>query len=257
MNRPQLRPLVFLLVLLTLLTAVSVVFAAGTVSTTCPGSLESRFEVGDQGRVAREFSTLRNAPAGIPIAYKAYGSVFTVVGEAVCANNLLYVQIDFGDGLVGWANESQVASEWGSNLYWLEPVTAVTPTPTTPTPETETPTPETETPTPETETPTPEPTTPPTSEPPCAASLPPVLAVGDTGVVARAYSTLRDVPAGNPIAVYGNGATFEVTDGPICAGYGPLTWYKIKYADGKEGWASESQRVSIWGSDLYWLPPAD
>lgn len=239
MYRPQVKSMVLLLVVLAVLTSVSAVFADGAVSTTCTGSLETRFAVGDEGQVAREYSTLRDAPAGIPIAYKAYGSVFTVVGEAVCANNLLYVQIDYGSGMVGWANESQVSSEWGSNLYWLDPVTATTPTPT-----------------PATETPTPTPVTPPpTSEPPCAASLPPVLTVGDTGIVAQAYSTLRSAPAGPPIAIYTKGAMFEVLEGPICAGYGPLTWYKIKYEDGKEGWASESQRVSIWGIDNYWLEP--
>lgn len=243
MYRPHVKLMVLFLVVLAILTSVSAVFADGAVSATCTGSLESRFAVGDQGQVAREYSTLRNAPAGVPIAYKAYGSVFTVVGEAVCANNLLYVQIDYGSGMVGWANESQVSSEWGNNLYWLDPVTTVTPTPTTPTP------------TPETPTPTPA-TPPPTSEPPCAASLPPRLVVGDGGMVAQGYSTLRSAPAGNPIAVYPHGTRFEVLEGPICAGYGPLTWYKIKYADGKKGWASESQRVSVWGSNLYWLEKA-
>ncbi|MCA9893969.1 MAG: SH3 domain-containing protein [Anaerolineae bacterium] len=241
MIRSQMKPLVFLLVLLLVLTGVSAVFAAGAVSATCPGSLESRLTVGDQGRVAREYSTLRNAPAGVPIAYKGYGSVFTVVGNAVCANNLLYVQIDYGSGLIGWANESQVSSEWGGNLYWLEPAASTTPVTPTPTAVPVTPVPT---------------TPPPTTLPPCAASLPPLLAVGDGGMVAREYSTLRDAPAGNPVAIYPHGSRFEVLEGPICAGYGPLTWYKIRYTDGKEGWASESQRISIWGSNLYWLEKA-
>lgn len=248
MKRSQFKPMLLLVALLTALTGVSAVFAAGSVSPTCPGSLETRLSVGDDGMVARSYSTLRDAPAGNPIAIKTYGSMFTVIGDAVCAsNNLFYVQIDYGGGQVGWANESQVVSEYGSQ-YWLEPssdATPTTPAPTTPAPTTPAPT-------------TPAPPTPlPTTEPPCAASLDPRLEVGDEGVVARAFSTLRDAPAGNPIGIYLFDSRFEVLEGPICAGYGPLTWYKIRYLDdGKEGWASESQRRSIYGSNLYWLEEA-
>ncbi|QPC82158.1 hypothetical protein G4Y79_21120 [Phototrophicus methaneseepsis] len=264
MKRLTPKTLLLLLVLLMMFTGVSAVFADGTVSTTCPGSLATRLSVGDMGRVARSFSTLRTAPAGEAIAVYPYGTTFTVVGAATCAGNLLYVQIDYGSGIVGWANESQVVSDYGSQ-YWLEPYTGPTVTPPTPTvtPTTPTVTPVTPTVTPVTVTPTPATPTPvtvtplPTSMPPCAASLPPRLEVGDMGMVAGAFSTLRNAPAGTPIQVYPHGTRFEVLEGPICAGFGPLTWYKIHYLEsGAEGWASESQRYSIYGSDMYWLEEA-
>lgn len=89
----------------------------------------------------------------------------------------------------------------------------------------------------------------------CAGSLAPRLAVGMTGQIARTYSTLRDVPAGNPTHIVYAPATFTVLEGPVCAGYGPLIWYRIDYGDGLTGWASESQVYSIWGNNLYWLEP--
>lgn len=89
----------------------------------------------------------------------------------------------------------------------------------------------------------------------CAGSLAPRLAVGMTGQIARTYSTLRNVPAGTPVYVVYSPATFTVLEGPVCAGYGPLTWYRIDYGDGRTGWASESQVYSMWGNNLYWLEP--
>jgi hypothetical protein len=94
----------------------------------------------------------------------------------------------------------------------------------------------------------------------CAGSLPPRLAVGDTGRIAERFSTLRRIPAGtgrNVIAVIraSQNLTFEVLEGPVCAGFGPLTWYRIRYSNGQEGWASESQRRSIYGNNRYWLEP--
>lgn len=89
----------------------------------------------------------------------------------------------------------------------------------------------------------------------CAGSLPARLAINDRGRIAERFSTLRYYPAGQPIYVVYSPAEFTVLDGPICAGYGPLTWYYIRYDNGWEGWASESQVWSIYGYNRYWLEP--
>ena len=91
----------------------------------------------------------------------------------------------------------------------------------------------------------------------CAGSLEPHLHVGDTGRIAHVFSTLRSSPAGMPIRVMFSPATFQVLEGPLCAGYGPLTWYRIQYENGATGWASESQVWSRWGFNLYWLESAE
>lgn len=94
----------------------------------------------------------------------------------------------------------------------------------------------------------------------CAGSLPTQLAVGDTGFIAERFSTLRYYPAGPALHVVYAPAVFEVVAGPVCAGYGPLAWYYIRYDDTYgygygEGWASESQLYSIYGNFRYWLLP--
>ncbi len=100
--------------------------------------------------------------------------------------------------------------------------------------------------------------------PDCAGSLPSQLVAGGTGQIAERFSTLRYYPAGPAIHVVYNDyyysatpKTFSVVAGPICAGYGPLTWYYIRYDDPAlgEGWASESQNYSIYGNFRYWLVP--
>lgn len=92
----------------------------------------------------------------------------------------------------------------------------------------------------------------------CAGSLEPRLLIGQIGQIAERFSTLRTIPAGtgsNVIdVIYATEElTFEVLEGPVCAGFGPLTWYRIRYSNGQEGWASESQRSSIYGNNRYWL----
>lgn len=92
--------------------------------------------------------------------------------------------------------------------------------------------------------------------PPCAGSLPTRLVTGEPGRIAERFSTLRYYPAGPAIRVVYAPATFDVIAGPVCAGYGPLAWYYIRYRDGRgEGWASESQRYSSYGYNRYWLLP--
>jgi hypothetical protein len=87
----------------------------------------------------------------------------------------------------------------------------------------------------------------------CAGSLPPRLVVGDQGRIAQRFSTLRETPAGKPIKVIYAPARFVVLQGPICDGFGPLTWYEIQYETGEKGWASESQVYSLFGLNQYWL----
>ncbi|MDZ4767273.1 MAG: hypothetical protein SGI73_22250 [Chloroflexota bacterium] len=91
----------------------------------------------------------------------------------------------------------------------------------------------------------------------CAGSLAPVLTVGQTGQIASRFSTLRHTPAGRVIRVVYAPATFTVLEGPVCGGFGPLTWYLIRYENGDEGWASESQKTSIYGNNQYWLEAAE
>jgi hypothetical protein len=186
----------------------------------CPGSLLPRLVVGQSGRVARVFSSLRSSPAGPAFRFMPGGSVFTVLEGPVCAsNNLYYYRIDYGNGVVGWANESQVSSQYGSNLYWLEPYEVT-------------------------------PTTPPD---PCAGSLATRLTVGGQGQIAQRFSTLRSAPAGAPIRFVFAPATFTVLEGPACAA--GLVFYRIDYGNGLVGWANESQKTSIYGSNQYWLEP--
>ncbi len=217
---------------------------AQSVDPNCPGSLMPRLRPGVQGRVAQSFSTLRSAAGGPGVRIMPGGSVFTVLEGPVCATpaRLNYFRIDYGNGITGWANESQVVSEFGSNRYWLEPLG--TGGPVTPTP---------------TRTPTPAVTPiPPTAMPAvgCAGSPPPRLRVGQQGVVAQRFSTLRAAPASESvIRVMPGGSVFTVLEGPVCAGYGPLSWYRIDYGNGLIGWASEGQVYSEFGSNQYWLAP--
>ena len=46
---------------------------------------------------------------------------FTVLAGPASDGFLCYFQIQYDNGLSGWAVESQVSSEWGSNMYWLAP----------------------------------------------------------------------------------------------------------------------------------------
>lgn len=197
----------------------------------CPGSLAPRLAVGANGRIAQAFSSLRTAPAGPAFRVIYAPATFRVVAGPVCAGAvpLWYWQIDYGGGLVGWASESQVVSEYGYNQYWLAPATTTTPTPT-PTVTPGTPTPTT-----------------------CSGSLAPRLRVGGTGSIAQAFSSLRSAPAGPAFRIVYAPASFTVVSGPVCAGN--LLFWEIDYGGGLRGWANESQVVSIYGANQYWLRP--
>jgi len=208
----------------------------------CSGSLPNQLSVaGQTGHVARYFSTLRAAPASNQVlAYVVSPAEFVVAappdaGSVVrCVNNLFYVYVQYTSapyaGLAGWATESEVSSIYGSNLYWLEPFT-------------------------------PEPPPPPS----CEGSLPNVLdTVGEAGQIAERFSTLRTAPGGAEGVVVNAPANFVVAapaDGGAsvrCAG--GYVYVYIQYTSGavsgQAGWALESERVSIYGFDRYWLEPA-
>jgi hypothetical protein len=201
----------------------------------CSGSLAPRLAVGDTGYVVRSYSSLRSTPGGPAFRIMYNGATFTVVEGPVCANGLVHFRVDYGNGIVGWAAESQRNSIYGNNLYWLAPTSTTTPTPTP--------------------SPTPSPTPNPGQPANCAGSLAPRLSVGQQGVVARDFSSLRTAPAGPVFRIIPGGTRFTVLEGPVCAGYGTLTWYRIDYGAGLVGWASESERYSIYGNNLYWLAP--
>jgi len=203
----------------------------------CPGSLPTRLAIGMRGRVAQSYSSLRVEPGGAVRAVKYKGDEFTVIDGPACGNTLTHYKLDYGDGNVGWASESQVYSVWGDNQYWLEPVPGtggaglqegqgggggeeqvVEPVVDN-----------------------------------CAGSLAARLVVGQRGVVARTYSTLRSAPNGLGFRIMPNGQVFTVLEGPSCAG--GLAWYRLDYGNGVVGWASESQKWSAWGNNLYWLEP--
>lgn len=231
----------FVLVAVVLFPAGNVLAAPGENGTRvpCPGSLATRLEIGMEGYVAQRFSSLRDVPAGNVIRTMYRGATFTVIDGPACGATLTHYKLDYGNGVVGWASESQIYSFYGNNQYWLAPSTVVATTtqsaiadgqggaeamsPVDPVN--------------------------------CLGSLPPRLEVGDTGRVARSYSTLRSVPAGPAMYYMTTGMTFTVLEGPVCAGYDDLVWYRIEYPGGTKGWASESQVNSPWGVNLYWLAP--
>ncbi len=89
----------------------------------CAGSLPTQLVVGQQGQIAERFSTLRYYPAGPAIRVMYSPATFTVLDGPLCAGYgpLAWYLLDYGDGLIGWASESQVWSIYGNNRYWLEP----------------------------------------------------------------------------------------------------------------------------------------
>jgi hypothetical protein len=188
----------------------------------CPGSLATRLLMGGRGMIAESFSTLYDAPAGIEIQTINAPAEFTVLAGPVSDGFLCYFQVLYDNGLTGWVVESQVASEWGDNMYWLAPIGAP----------------------------------PPVLEPVnplCPGGLVNQLSIGMRGYVVSTYSTLRDAPGGNPIQRVYSPAEFTVIGGPVSDGY--LCYFQLLYDDASTGWASESQLVSAWGSNKYWLAP--
>lgn len=223
------------LIVLGILIIVSVLAAAPALAQDvyCPESLPTRLNAGDRGQIAQAFSTLRYTPNGETISTVYAPAQFTVISK-LCDGFTWVLQIQYDNGLTGWAVESQTLSEFGMNDYWLEPIDAP-PAPTLPPPT------------------LPTPSIPPPAYDDCTNALPSQLRVGDLGYVAQAFSTLRDSPAGAAVERVYAPATFQVVDGPVCAGNN--YYYRIAYSDGSSGWALEGQAASAWGSNQYWLLP--
>lgn len=90
----------------------------------CPGGLPNQLSVGMRGYVVSTFSTLRDAPGGNPVQRVFAPAQFTVIGGPVSDGYLCYFQLLYDDASTGWASESQLFSAWGSNKYWLAPITS-------------------------------------------------------------------------------------------------------------------------------------
>ena len=141
---------------------------------TCGGTT-SRLLVGELARVIVEPGQtlrLRSAPSlsGATSARLDPGLILVVVQGPICADGYPWWQLQTAEGLLGWA------AEGSGVVYFLEPVSpaSVTPSPVppsaTPAPPTETPVPASATPIPPSETPVPPSTTP---VPPSATPIPP------------------------------------------------------------------------------------
>ncbi len=213
--------LVTTLVIIPFVLSISTVSAQADAS--CTASLPNRLSVGETGRIAFTFSTLRNAAGGAAIATVFAPASFTVIGGPTCVDGLFYVQVDYGNGQTGWANESEVASKFGNNLYWLEEFTPPPPPAAT-----------------------------------CAGSLPAQLTTaGQTGRIADVFSTLRSAPNAPGTRVDAP-ATFTVVTPSTCVNQ--AYWVQITYIDGplagQTGWALESQVYSVYAINRYWLEPA-
>ena len=109
----------------------------------------------------------------------------------------------------------------------------------------------------------------PTADPNCPGSLLPGLTPGGPGHVASFFSSLRNAPDGSVKQIIFSPATFSVQTAeqtladtglsqPSCKN-NIWFWY-IQYTDvegSPYGWASESQVVSIFGLNQYWLLPGE
>ncbi len=90
----------------------------------CPGGLPNQLSIGVRGYVVSVYSTLRDAPGGNPVQRVYSPAQFTVIGGPESDGYLCYYQLLYDDGATGWASESQLYSPWGSNMYWLAPITS-------------------------------------------------------------------------------------------------------------------------------------
>ena len=214
------RKLAALIAIVAILSTFAVVPAFADAS--CPGSLPNRLTINGRGEIAQTFSTLRYTPGGIPIQVVYAPAQFTVLAGPASDGYLCYYQIKYDNGMTGWAAESELASVYGYNQYWLAPTDGQAPPP-------------------------------PTDSTYCPGSIATRLTVGGQGSIAQTFSTLRDAPGGNAIQTVFSPATFTVLAGPVSDGF--LCYFQIDYGNGQSGWAAESQVWSIWGYNQYWLAP--
>jgi hypothetical protein len=84
---------------------------------TCPGFIESRLVIGEQGRVSPgDPNNFRANPgtAGAAIGQIPGAGVFTVLDGPVCVDNFAWWQVNY-NGMIGWTAEGM------GQEYWLEP----------------------------------------------------------------------------------------------------------------------------------------
>jgi hypothetical protein len=89
----------------------------------------------------------------------------------------------------------------------------------------------------------------------CKTILPSRLAVGQKAKALRNLN-MRETPSISAALIQTNlaGTMVEIVDGPICQLQGNLAylWWKIRLADGKEGWSAETPLTET----AYFLEPA-
>jgi len=89
---------------------------------TCGGRLESRMGVGDDGRVISGLPNNLRAAPGLEarlIGQIWHGRTFTVVDGPVCADGLIWYEVEHANS-TGWT------AEGASTQYWLRPLTVET-----------------------------------------------------------------------------------------------------------------------------------
>lgn len=89
-----------------------------TASAACLGAPAPRLHVGDTGRVAQVFSSLRaglDSNIVLKIMYRANNDTFTVLAGPFCASGPHnWYQVNHA-GMIGWVTEGQ------GSTYWIEP----------------------------------------------------------------------------------------------------------------------------------------
>jgi Tol biopolymer transport system component len=90
----------------------------------CPGAMNSRLNVGMQGRVRPDGPpvNIRSAASSTSsqVGQMAPGNPFNVLGGPECGQNLVWWQIGYG-AITGWA------AEGANGVYWIEPVAGSAP----------------------------------------------------------------------------------------------------------------------------------
>jgi hypothetical protein len=232
-----------LAVLIVVLLMVSMTFSVSSAAApapdpACTGSLTRMLSADpaavtvNHGFITSIFSTLRYTPDGGVKKVMFSPNEFVVVDpvaepglfaggltQPTCKTNVLFWYIRYpATGDEGWASESQVASIFGSNQYWL---TAGDPV-----------------------------TTPPTA---CPGGPAFALTAGGQGQIAQVFSTLRVTPGGSGVRVNAP-ATFTVAAAAaVPAGYtqptcrnGLAFWYVDYGGTIGAGWASEGAGSTRW-----------
>lgn len=174
---------------------------------TCPGNVQPRLLIGQQGRVIPGLGTnvLRTEPrkgASSPIIDNIpEGGLFSVLKGPVCSDNINWWLVDY-NGTVGWTGESE------GQTYWAEPVTTNTA---------------------------------------ACNLLPRLAINSTGTVLPGLPNVLRTQPyTGSASAIIGRipaGGTFTVLEGPVCGN--SYYWWLVDY-NGTVGWTAEGEGNTYW-----------